>query len=63
VNARTIQSEEAQMVTAKRYIVESYSIKDLLSISGAKFHYISTIKFHTQFEKNNFFKIFCVYVY
>jgi len=30
----------------------SICIKDLISISGVKFHYIiSTVKFYTQFEK------------
>jgi len=39
-------------------------IKDLLSISGAKFHYIiSTVKFYTQFEKKTIVPIPSANVY
>jgi len=39
-------------------------IKDLISINGAKFHYIiSTVKFHTQFEKKTIVSIPSAYVY
>jgi len=45
------------------YIYHLY-IKDLISISGAKFHYIiSTVKFHTQFEKKTIVPILNAYVY
>jgi len=39
-------------------------IKDLISINGAKFHYIiSTVKFYTQFEKKTIVPIPSAYVY
>jgi len=39
-------------------------IKDLISISGAKFHpIISTVKFHTQFEEKTIVPNSSTYVY
>jgi len=39
-------------------------IKHLISISGAKFHYIiSTVEFHTQFKKETVVPIPSAYVY